>query len=370
MSSEYRFYFNKGNYLWKLKPVIEKYYFAPKILVQFGLVLPYFIPFPEQSMLFYKVNSEEVCYLTFTSIWDKQTVFTGSYKNDGTQVDIKRTRVEVTYAFKKHTNIFDDVDENSLKDPVQDLLTDVFDMSLSKVNNVVEAYLAKTKDSKAHKLTKEHFDIALLFRISNGHNYKELTSILFAIHMNAPNISSEYLSHSKTDEIMNYVDVVGDNLNPFVAGNEFMIEARRNFAYGSYRQAIINAQTSVEIFMYNIYREFLKQEGFTSEEITAKSESMRYKSLVKDQFFTRLGGDFDISDYKTRVGEWWANTYQYRNKVVHEGYRPSFSECDEAIYHATDIIEYIVELIYKPENKHKYPNILQYIILNPKEEGD
>lgn len=363
MSSEDYFYFNKEKYLHELKPEMEKYYFAPEILFQFGLVLPYYIPFSEQTVLFYKVNSEEVCHLAFTSAWDKKTIFTGTYSNNGTQIDIKRTRVEVTYIFKNDINIFNYEDEDSL----QDFLVNVFDMSLSKVNNVVEAYLVKTKDSKVHKLNKEHFDISSLFRISNGHNYNELKSILFTIHMNAPNINSENLSYSKTNEIMSYVDVVENNLNPFVAGNEFMIEARRKFSYGSYREAIIDAQTSVEIFMYNIYREFLKKEGLTNEKTSEKSEKMRYKSLVEDQFVKRIGGDFNIMDYRTRVGKWWTKTYQYRNKIVHEGYSPSFKECDEAIYHANDVIEYIAELIYNPDNKHKYPDILKYIILNTKE---
>lgn len=352
MESEERdFYYDKGNYLWKLKPNIEKYHFEPKLLIQFGLVLPYFIPFPEKHDLTYGVNSEEVCHFLFTSLSEKQTMFSGVYKNDNLQVDIKRTRVEVTYCFKKFDSNFMSFGQELSEDYIEDKLTDTFDKSLNKLNNVIKAYLAKTSDEKVYKLTKEHLDMAIITRISDGKNYKRLSRYLFSTHMNAPNISPGYLSPLKLDEVMHYIEVIEKNLNPFISGNEFMIDADRNFSTGNYKQAIIHAQTSVEIFMFTIYREFLKSEGYNKQDVSMKSKQMKYKSLVMDQFHKRIGGNFNIEDINLRVGMWWSKTYLLRNNIVHEGYTPSFKECDGAIFHARDVIDYILELIKNPQNQ-------------------
>lgn len=347
------FYYDKGNYLWKLKPKLELNYFTPRIIFQFGIVLPFFIPFPDKSELFYKINYDELCHFMFSNVEDKQSIYTGSYQNDGSQVTIKRTRVEVTYSFKQNVKLSNGADTK--------YLNKVFDESLNKLNNVIQAYTAKTKDNKVYRLTKENFDIALFFRISNGKNYKELKSFLFTLHMNPPDMCSNYLTFEETDEIMKYIDIIGDKLNPFIFPNEILIDGRRSFNLGNYKQAIINAQTSVETFMYLIYREFLKQEGVTASDIDLKSKQMRLKSLVQDQFSKRLGGDFNVDNPNTRVGKWWLHTYFCRNKVVHEGYHPSFEECDNALYYATDIMEYILDLIYEPENINKYPEVEKYI---------
>lgn len=368
MSNEKRnFFFNKGNYILRLKPEIKKY-FSPKTLIQFGLVLPYYIPFPEQEGIFFQINSEEVCHLFFTSFWDKQPIFTGTYKEHPQQVDIKKTRVEVTYFFKKKEkeilNNHSDTDEDEEDAPLENLLTITFDTSLNKLNNIIESYIAKTKDSKVHKLTKEHFAITIICRIHDPQHYEETSKYLFSVHMNAPDTHPTPLSDEETDEIMNFIGVIENQINPFIFGNEFMINARRSFAKGDYRNAVINAQIFVETLMYTIYREFLKQEDFSGSEVKEKSRDMKFKSLVIDQFKKRIGGDFNIDDKETRVGQWWENTYCIRNKIVHEGYHPMFSECDNAIYHATDVIQYIIELIQKPMNQQRYSQLLAYIVPN------
>lgn len=353
--TERNFYYDKGNYLWKLKPQLESRYFTPKMIIQFGLVLPFFIPLPDKSELFNEVSVDKVCYFMFSEVKEKRCVYIGSYQNDGTQVEVKRTRVEVTFAFK---------DRKALSDKKEfELINDVFDQSLHLLNNVIQSYVVKTKDDKVHRLTKEYFDFALLVRISNGNNYQELNTSLFTLHMQVPDTTKRPLTFEEADEIMKFVSVVSQNVNPFITVNEILIEGKRSFNLGNYKQAIINAQTSVEVFMYLIYREFLKQEGLAINEVNSKSEKMRFKSLVVDQITQRIGGDFNVDNPKSRVGKWWRNTYLFRNKVVHEGYYPSFEECDNAIYYATDVMEYVLELINTEENKGKYAEIRNFVVL-------
>lgn len=349
------FYYDKGNYLWELKPKLEADYFSPKLIIQFGLVLPFFLPLPDKSELFNEISVDTVCYFMFSDIKEKRNVYVGSYQNDGTQIEIKRTRVEVTYAFKRRKS-FSNKSET-------ELTSDVFDQSLHLLNNVIQSYVVKTKDSKVYRLTKESFDFSIIVRISNGDNYKELNTFLFNLHPQAPDTTSTHLTFEEADEIMKFLPVVDRKANPFITVNEILIEARRSFNSGNYKQAIINAQTSVEVFMFLIYREFLKQEEFPIGEIDYKSDRMRFKSLVEDQLKQRLGGDFNVDNPKSRVGQWWLNTYLCRNKVVHEGYYPSFKECDNAIYYATDVIEYVLELLNREKNKSKYAGIRKFVIL-------
>lgn len=355
MENERRdFFLNYGNYLTKLKPQFERY-FEPELIFQFGLPLPYYLPLPEKALLTYKVNSEEVCNFFFSNYKESKEIHTGFYEGKAVIVDVIKTRVEVNYAFNK------DNLKNSEEGDLDFKLSEVFESALTKLNKVIEAYIAKTTDGQVYRLTKEHFDVALIYKIFNPKFNHEITKGLFHLHLNPPNTHATPLSIPQTDEIMKYIDVVEEDLNPFLNGNEFIVNAKREFRYGNYRQAVINVQTGIEIFLYSLYREFLKQEGFLLTEIISKSEKMRFKSLIKDQISKRIGGNFDVDDSNEIVEKWWQKTYLLRNKVVHEGRYPSFSEVDDALYQAMEFLNYIVKLIHTKENKDNYPELPKYI---------
>lgn len=348
------FYFTYGNYLRRLISEFERY-FKPELIFQFGLPLSFYIPIPEKVLLTYKINSEEVCNFFFSSYKESKEVHTGFYEGEAVMVEVVNTRVEVNYAFKKDDPSYYEESHLYIK------LTEVFESALTKLNKVIEAYTAKTGDDQVHRLNKEHFDVALIYRIFNPNINLEISDGLFHLHPNAPNLHATPLSLLETDEIMKYIDVVEEELNPFLSGNEFIVNAKRDFRYGNYRQAVVNVQTGIEIFLYSMYREFLKQEGLLLTDIISKFEKMRFKSLITDQISKRIGGNFDIYDSGGIVGKWWEKTYLLRNKVVHEGHHPSYVEGDDAFYHALELLKYIVKLIHTQENKAEYPELIKYI---------
>src|SRR5699024_9204220 len=94
-----RFYYNKGNYLVKLKPRFETRYFQPRNIIQYKLILPFFVPFAEKSEFFYKISNEEICHFTFYSVTETKR-YDFDYRSDATIVESSTGVVEVTYALK------------------------------------------------------------------------------------------------------------------------------------------------------------------------------------------------------------------------------------------------------------------------------
>ncbi len=87
--------------------------------------------------------------------------------------------------------------------------------------------------------------------------FKIKDKILFFLHLNLVT-QKELIDMDKQGEIVQFTNVIKDQINPFILSEELMMSARRNIQLGFYKETIINAQTSIETLLRTLYMELLK----------------------------------------------------------------------------------------------------------------
>ncbi|RZT15485.1 hypothetical protein [Fictibacillus sp. BK138] len=351
------FYYNKANYILNLKSHIERY-FKGKSMLQFGIALPYFVPFKDSTNVTYKVTNDVLNHFHFSKFNHTEPIYTGTYKEvSNQQQSINRTRVEMSYIYKKELK----------KDTCnEDYLTETFNLLLKNLNNIITSYILVTKDISVNKVKMENLDPIILFRLVSLKPYQEEYQGLFHLNFNKLDQNHEnYLDTKKTDAVMRFIDTVGYELNPFTYTQELNLNARRYFKNGDFRQSVIESQTAVETFFTALYRQLLFNEENNLKVINEKVESIAFKNMVTHQFHRRLGGDFDITNKESIVGSWWKNTYLLRNKVVHEGFTPTSIQSNLCIEAVNNLFKFITDLLHENTNKDKYPALSEFLLKTP-----
>ncbi|MBX0358952.1 hypothetical protein [Halobacillus sp. Nhm2S1] len=350
------FYYTKGNYFMKMLPEIKKY-FNPKYIIQFGIVLPFYVPFKDNTNLTYKLNNNELAHFHFSAITSKDKIYSGAYIEEEFVIENKISRVEMTFITKNSLpeSIIQEDDKN-------DSLTDIFESLLRKLNIVIDSYRIKQQDYDIYNITKEMLDPTILYRVCDGKRFKEINTGLFILHSNKLDKHRDTLLPMDTSTIMDFIDVLDNEINPFTYSIKLKLESQREFKIGDFRNSVITIQTSIESFLSNLYKVFLIDEGIEKGEATKKARDIRFKNLVTHQIEYRIGGDFDLEKSNTVISKWWSNTYLMRNNIVHDGYSPNFTETQSALHSGLDIYPYIVDLLSDTEVASKYPNLVEYII--------
>lgn len=123
---------------------------------------------------------------------------------------------------------------------------------------------------------------------------------------------------------------------------ELLLNASDYHFYGNYKIAVIEAETAFETFVYQFiskhYRSLGKPESYIENLYEAG-----FKNLLKDHIKKITSSNFYSS---TQYSNWQLNTYQLRNKIVHQGKTDvSAEESQRAILTVDGTIEYIESLI-------------------------
>lgn len=318
----------------------------PKTFIEFDIVLPFHIPMYISQTFTYGM---EFGYLSFR--FDMVTT-NDSYRyplgENIPNLNIHKTKILMMGAV--------DLDYETVLGDSEKYYNEFFDLLLEQLNKIVLSYMVSKKDEDCHYLTKEMFPATIMVRTTNLETWKNDIG-LFMLHMNVP-----YEKNPLTeDEIYNFArfqGIVVWEKNPFVAGEQHMLSARRNFKQGFYMEAVSLAQTSVEVLIRILYKELLIDEGKTEVEIEEVLENTAFMNIIKKKLASYIGGSWDIAKGDTEVGKWHKNTYLLRNKVIHTGKIPSFKEADEAIYDAIEFKKFIISRVKL--NKKKYPKINEY----------
>lgn len=351
-----KFYNTNGNYLLKFKPEIERY-ISPRSVLQFAVVLPFYLPFRENTHVTYKIKANEVANFHFTSIKNVEKVYSGEFKELPFEMDNKLTRVEMTFCTQYKVN---EKDLNETED--NEYLSGIFDLLLIKLNNVIDSYRIKQHDTQPYHITKEMLDPSILYRLCEGQYLQVICEGILNLSFNKLDKTRSIMSTDETRKVMDFIHVVGGKKNPFIYAVNLKLDAQRYFKRGYYQDCIITIQTSLESFFANLYKEFLICEGHQEQEASSKLNNMRFKNLIIHQFSKRIGGKFDIEDTQSIIGDWWNNTYNLRNKIVHEGYSPIYMETQVGLHSGLDVFPYVYQLLQSVEIKEKYASITRYIV--------
>lgn len=155
------------------------------------------------------------------------------------------------------------------------------------------------------------------------------TSLVFALHWN--------VSHEK-GIIPNEVYSAAAKLTAdkrtgravLAAFGEQWLAANRALSGGRLREAVLEAQTAMELLINILVRECGPVCGYDDQRVAGVLETS-FKNRVVDHLETLCGSPVRIDDCDNVFGRWWGTGYRLRNRVSKEGYTPSLTEAREAL---------------------------------------
>ncbi|MFB6800464.1 hypothetical protein ACFCVU_04470 [Peribacillus butanolivorans] len=310
------------------KPVFNKTRnYKLREVIQFLIVLPFELALSENSIISFLEENEIYCFSFCRQ--EKETSYSAGGKVDS-KIPYYVTCVEMSLFTEKVYFLN------------EKLRSVIFDSMLKYLNYVIISYLIKTKQVDVYKISREMLEPSSLSRHLMIPEFKIKDEILFFLHLNLVT-QKELIDMDKQGEIVQFTNVIKDQINPFILSEELMMSARRNIQLGFYKETIINAQTSIETLLRTLYMELLKIEGIPVEEIEKKQKVVGFITMVKKEFSTRIGGSWDVTNTRKEVGNWHENCYELRNRIIHGGYQPDYSETIMGIHSAQKLREYVVE---------------------------
>jgi hypothetical protein len=295
-------------------------------------------------------NDESVVTIIFQSAWMKQGYGPGLLTDDSFTLKIENSVIELILAVRE-----DFIRPKS--EEGESLPSFLFDICLEKLNLIIKSYLVTTKDVSIHQVTTRMFEVSSMFKITETENWNSEVGLLM-LHQDIP-YQKPILKEEEYQEVIWYANVINQDWNPFIFPEELMLNSRRNLIKGFFREAVIFSQTSFETFVRTLIFEIYKADNLQINELEKKFETRGFMSVLKSEFHQRIGGNWGVYKLSDPLSGWYYKCYRIRNRIVHSGYSPDFSECEEAIDAAEFARNYILKIV--EGKKVKYPKIFDYI---------
>ena len=115
------------------------------------------------------------------------------------------------------------------------------------------------------------------------------------------------------------LDVIKDMLEKdtkIPLNQELLLNAGDYYFYGNYKVAVIEAETAFEIFIHEFVSKHYRSKHKPENDIKNILEQTGFKNLLIDHI--RILSKFDFAN-STQYSNWEKNTYELRNKIVHQG---------------------------------------------------
>jgi hypothetical protein len=339
---------NEEKYLSSYLPVYRRMGVEPSLLLQFPVLLPFHIPFKPGLTVTFWLDGGDACTLNFTALTTTQGVYAGVVSNKPVDVPMHRSRVEMTYVFGTPKAAMNTESE----------VSQTFDLLVHRLNSLIAAYAVVTKDHRVYRVSREMFEFGSIWRVIHPNDWQNQGVGLFLLHMEVPFAKPE-MDDATQKRVVWFANVLEREWNPFILSEELSLSARRAFLNGSYREAIVFAQTSVETFLSTLLATMLREEGLTDSEIDRMLEDVPFLSRVRREYHKRLGGQWTIEG-KGAVNAWYAHTYVLRNHIIHAGYQPTFDETAKALDGARDLVRYALSLSRTAAKR--FPELQRFLV--------
>ncbi len=348
--TDLQFQLNKDTYATNFEPVYLRQ-FKPKSIFQIPVILPFYIPVNGLNVTLY-VDAISAATFTFSAVKYSEVGAAAGITPQGAEiVSTSRTRVEMIF-----------VTEDERKWDTDEAPSEIFDFLVQRLNYFMISYLIFTKDTDVYKVSKEMFPGVLIFRKSYPPFWENTKDGILVLHAHVPGSTKETLNQDSQLRFIQLAHAIEQNLNPFILSEELLLNAERKLKNGFYRDAVIDSQSAIEVFLSTLFIQLLIAEGKPQGAAEAELEGLPFISMVKKQFHGRIGGQWDFSSSTSLpVSRWYHDLYLLRNKVVHAGVQPPKPIATRAIASAKELEKYIMSLI--KAKRSQYPNFERFITL-------
>lgn len=166
------------------------------------------------------------------------------------------------------------------------------------------------------------------------------TDGMAGLHVWAPELLDIPRPMSETEQAAAMFRAWREGREPAFPVLELSHTAVRDLLAGRRGTAAITAGTAVDVLIGLVLQRAWVPAGLPAGDLQAALEDR-----PRDRFETHLARvlrcRIDLSDTNSAPGRWWRDGYQLSNRVVHEGYRPTFAEVEASVNAARDLIVFV-----------------------------
>lgn len=337
------------------KGLFEHFGIDQQFILQTKIELPFHLPVPDGYGVIsnFDDRKEYWSFLFFSSqkIDKNITIFNES-------IPLKTKRTEINLCIVGPEFKFDSYKKEGLDITLSDEHSYFFDKSLDHLNAIITAYSIHFQDEYVYQLTK--FDLPPLcgYELINTADWS-VESILFALHSKI-DVELKEITIDQCNALQSFSNHIISNEYMFLLTEKYFLLAKNRLNKGWFSEAVIFAQTALEVKIKRLFYYFLETEGLNKNDINEAIENTPFMSMIKKEISKRIGGVWDITKEGSEIKNWYDRCYSLRNRVVHTGHIPLLTETEQALNDAKTFAFYIVQLI--TNKKKTYPELYKNII--------
>lgn len=326
-----------------LQPVLVQY-FTARQLVFFFVRLPFHVPV-DGLVTWQAYGSDSALAFGFDSEAETLHIDPAGAGVGASTVSVPRTTVEMVCALRHSLPIKRRTES----------LAGILDRLLYGLNLFLRAYIITERDLDVFPVSKNTLPLSMFYRIVDPSKWHESKDGLLGLHMNLPALGKLPLDIPSREEVARRGVLLHSGANPFFLSQETAAVAFRWLRGGWDRDAVVNAQTSVETIVGALTIQLRVAEEEQIERATAayaRQATRSFKSVILG-LQRYIGGSWDFSRERTPPGAWHRSCYLLRNLIVHAGYAPSHEEARAACRSAENLRVYVARLLAKKRQYHQ-----------------
>jgi hypothetical protein len=211
-------------------------------------------------------------------------------------------------------------------------LHEQLEVALNDLNTLLATLGLVTGDWRIGPIAADQLPglVPVILESSHGtEDQRSGTTITLELHNQVPNLADQQLDPERIEAALGLWTAANHGEQPFFPAFQLFFEAGRFGAGGRRRESILILATAIELLVSTTLGEVGTRRGSSDEEIErARNDPPRTR--VRKHLARALGIAIDLEADGDPFGRWWQTGYALRNRVVHEGARPSRAELEAA----------------------------------------
>ncbi|TQI71200.1 hypothetical protein JM79_2127 [Gramella sp. Hel_I_59] len=308
---------NKDTFENHFRDYLDEMKIPYKEIYQNEIELPFHIPVQDGYNTFQPF--EDLNFSSMLYFSSRKKVYSVRVYDGVEDVDTKVTVVNLCLFSEK----FDFTEIESEDNPKKTFVPELqfyFSKSLEHLNSIITAYAIHFQDKDVYNLTRFDLNEIQSFEHIRTRDWKVKNWILS--NPNNININKETLSKRQLGNLVRFHDYLVTNDYIFYIPEKYILNAHFKLKSGLFSESIIFSQIAIEVKIKKLYRYFLEKGQIAIGEIDDLIEKTAFKTLIKTEIPTRLGGNWDLTLEYSEVTNWYNRTYKIRNRIVHSGFEP------------------------------------------------
>jgi hypothetical protein len=328
-------FFNKNEYKVLKKDHLKRKFKEPKGFIAIKYLLPFELPLENHTRTLFHYKNRDLAMITKNHEYEKNV-------HKGITLPNLETEVEIVLFSYEYLTV--EIKEERTHKAI--------DFTLEFLQRFLEMVMVKHETQGVYRIARQDLPYVIPVLLIRSPNFKESAMEVNGILNMHFNKTPKHPKKLNSKQINTLIELVNDSDNsPFIDSVVYIRESKIFLETGNYKESVIHLQTSIETFMYTFYRLVLVNRDKLTKDKVKNKLGAGYKNILNDhlsKIFSEVGYIFkfeDKDDSSNLLNEYMTKVYSLRNKVVHEGYRCSENEANEAFYIGKNMLIDILEVI-------------------------